>query len=474
MTKAQDSTTPMRTALNALKSRLAPDKDIKQKWKDNTGELTAEDYPVLSLPGKKKLMDPPVASEAILLEDRWKGQVEDGRFRRLEAGEIGQAFLEMLNGGFLDTFVQGIDQVQSALASSAPEDRRWALEGVRSLISLEDLSLIPYGTLPLLLDCIGRALVKEERVELRDAALESTATLLGIEAVQGDLESVHAHLAWLERTARARGAEYTERILASRQLVLPSLGLLNQEGHAVLENQVLPFLRFVGEPGARTLMLLLDEEQNRQHRNRILDLLKRLGPLSLPALKEGLVAGSWRLARNALNLVGELEEAQAFEYVVPCLDHADVRVVHAAIRALWKTGGARAERYLLELLPRAEAATQTEILQGLGRIGTPAAIPVLGALAAGASEDLRVKALGTLAELKRSEALPILEAQLKRKGRIFKTSEPMPVRLAAARALLALGTQEARRVLDQALKEEPAGPNRESLQKAATNLNAWG
>ena len=311
-------------------------------------------------------------------------------------------------------------------------------------------------------------------MELRDSALDSTAMLLGIEAIQGDLESVHVHLDWMERTAKGRGAEYAARIKASRHLALPPLALLFKEGHAVLESRVLPFFRFTGESGARVLMMLLEEEQNRQHRSRILELLKLLGPLSVPALKEGLVAGSWQLVRNALNLVGDLEEAQAFEYVVPCLDHGDSRVVHAAIRALWKTGGVRAESYLLELLPRASHEIQPEILKALSQIGTAAAIPAIGALTKDAGEGLRVNALDTLGQLKHPEAIPILEAQLRREGWIFKTAAPMSVRLAAARALLSIGTQEARRILDQVVKAEPKGPGQEALQKAATNLDAWG
>lgn len=473
MPSPQDPSNPLRTVLTSLKSSMGSGKEVKQKWKEETGELTAEDYPALSLLKPKVKAAASEIPERESHDARLKRIVQEGELRKLEGGAIGQIFLELLKGGFPDTFIEAIDQLHKALDSQAPDDRRWALESVRALITLEDLSLIPYGTLPLLLDCVGRALVKEERVELRDAALEATAMLLGIEAVHGELESVHAHLAWLERTARARGAEYAARIMASRQLALPILGLLFQEGHAVLESQVLPFFRFVGEPGARTLMTLLDEEQNRQHRNRILELLKLLGALSIPALKEGLVSGSWQQVRNALNLVGDLGEAQAFEYVVPCLDHVDPRVVHAAIRALWKTGGVRAERYLLELLPGAKAETQSEILQGLGQIGSASAVPALGRVAQTGGDVLRILALDTLGQLKRPEAVPILEGLLKRKGRIFKTAEPMPIRLAAARALVAIGTQDARRILDQVLQEEPKGADQESLRKTTLGLSAW-
>ena len=262
--------------------------------------------------------------------------------------------------------------------------------------------------------------------------------------------------------------------MASRQLALPILGLLFQEGHAVLESQVLPFFRFVGEPGARTLMTLLDEEQNRQHRNRILELLKLLGALSIPALKEGLVSGSWQQVRNALNLVGDLGEAQAFEYVVPCLDHADPRVVHAAIRALWKTGGVRAERYLLELLPGAKAETQSEILQGLGQIGSASAVPAIGRLAQAGGDVLRIQALDTLGQLKRPEAVPILEGLAQAEGADLQDRRTHAHPAGGGPGPGGHRDPGCPRILDQVLQEEPKGADQESLRKTTLGLNAWG
>lgn len=468
----QDSSHPLHPVLETLKSRFVREKVVEQPWREIPDELSAEDYPELPFMAEKRKPSPQKEPEIELAEVRLRGLLQEGRLRTMDAGQIRQVFLEMLQEGVLECFIQAIDQVHAAMESRTPEDRRWALESVRALLSLDDLNLIPYGTLPLLLDCVGNVLAQEERAELRDAALESMATMLGIEVAQGELDGIHAQIAWLGRKTGSRGAECIARILASRQLVLPSLALFFKEGHGVLEGRVLPFFRSIGEPGARTLMGLLDEERNRQHRNRILELLKLLGPMSVPALKEGLVAGSWHLVRNALNLAGDLEDPQTFEYVVPCLDHSDTRVVHPAIRALWKTGGARAESYLLAMLPRAEAGTQAEILQGLSHVGTAAAIAPIGALAESGPEEVRIRALDTLALLRLPETVPLLDRQLRRQGRIFKTSEPMAVRLAAARALASIGTLEARRVLEEVVAAEPRGPGREALRKVREGLDS--
>ncbi len=472
MSNSQDLKNSWLSSLTGHKEKNGHDTKPEAQRRLHSETLAGENYPELKLRQTEAEAVP--ASEAIASQEERLGElVASGRIRSLSPAEIEPVFRELLAAGFLDLFIRTVEQIRAGLDSSLPDDRRWALEAVKALIDQEDLSLVPYGTLPLLLDCVGRLLVKEERVELRDAAIEITAQLLGIEGAQGELESVHAHLAWLERTARARGAEYTARILSSRALIQRSLTAYFREGQKILKDRLLPFLQLAGEPGARSLVQLLDEEQNRQHRNRILELLKLLGPLSLPALKEGLVAGSWHLVRNALNLVGDIEEAQAFEYIVPCLDHADARVVRAAIRALWKTGRTRAERYLLELLPKADAEVRGEILQGLLQAGTAQSVPAIGSLAVSGPEELRVQALETLGQLKFVEALPILEGQIQRKGRIFKKAEPMPIRLAAARALMAIGTQEARRILDQVVKDEPKGADQEAFRRIAASASGW-
>jgi HEAT repeat protein len=47
----------------------------------------------------------------------------------------------------------------------------------------------------------------------------------------------------------------------------------------------------------------------------------------------------------------------------------------------------------------------------------------------------------------------------------------MAVRLAAAQALASIGSLEARRLLDEAISEEPKGRDREALQKIAMAAN---
>ena len=58
---------------------------------------------------------------------------------------------------------------------------------------------------------------------------------------------------------------------------------------------------------------------------------------------------------------------------------------------------------------------------------------------------------------------------LRRRTGFFRDArEPLPERVAALRALVALGCPEGQEAIDQILAAEPAGPERETLQQALT------
>jgi len=385
--------------------------------------------------------------------------VNGGRFQELDARDAGRAFREILSGGWFEIFGKALEQLEAAL--DKPATRRWALEATWALVNLDDLSLVPQGALPALRERVLRVLATEEDPDLAEGALEIVALMLGLEAVEGSLERVQEDLASLE--GEGRGRAHAERIMASRNIAVRPLEWFFREEASPQAARVLPLFDYLGDPGAHTLTEFLEEEGSFKRRRRIMEILLHLGPLALPALKKSLVKGSWYLMRNALNLVADMGEAEAFEYVVPCLEHPDLRVLQAAVRAAEKTGANKAERFLVELLPNAAVERQLELLQGLGQIKASGAIPTIEPLTAKGPESVRVKALETLGQIGDASALPILATVLKRKGRIFRTAEPLPIRMASAKALAAFGTAEARHILEQILNLEPKGENRIAL-----------
>jgi len=369
-----------------------------------------------------------------------------------------------LQRGHVATFTQGIEQVMAGLAAPEAETRRWALETLQLVAAQEDQSLVPHGTLALMLGNVGRCLLAEPDGEIRDLAVDCVALMLGTLGVSGDLEGARTHLARVVHDAGAQGPALRRQILSSKLLPLSPLRLFFREGRAALENRVLPFFRLAGADGGRGLIRQLEEEENRQRRSRILEILKALAPQSLEPVKESLQAEAWYLVRNALNLLGELADPESFEAISRFLEHPDLRIRRAAVRAFWKTGGTRAESYLLDLLPRSVQELQEEILVGLAQIqGKASAFPI--AQLAVQSAELRVEASDVLTQLAEAETVPILATFLERKGRILKTAEPAPVRLAAARALKAIGTPEAMEALALAVQAAPRNGDQEALRQ---------
>ncbi len=427
--------------------------------------ISGDAYPELRVRKAPAQAQAPVSPEVPPPVTEDPGQIVlEGRLQTLDP----EACQGLLNGflerGHLATFTQGIEQVVAALGAPESATRRWALEVVQRMAGQEDQDLMPQGTLALLLGAVGRCLLTEPEGETRNLAVDNAALILGTLGASGDLEGARTYLARVIHDAGPQGPDLRRQILSSKLLPLSPLRLFFREGRGVLETRVLPFFRFAGADGGRGLVRQLEEEENRQRRGRILEILKALAPQSLEPVKESLQAEAWYLVRNALNLLGELGDPESFEAISRFLEHPDLRVRRAAIRAFWKTGGLRAESYLVDLLPRSASEIQEEILVGLGQIkGKGSVLPI--ARLAVESTELRVRAIEALALLGQRQAVPTLAPFLERKGRILKTAEPAEVRLAAAKALKAIGSPEALRVLAEAVQAAPRNGDQEALRQ---------
>jgi HEAT repeat protein len=113
-----------------------------------------------------------------------------------------------------------------------------------------------------------------------------------------------------------------------------------------------------------------------------------------------------------------------------------------------------------------DGETMQEILFALGQLRSESSLPQIAELAQDkrVREQLRVQALEALGHIASPKALPALLECLRRKG-FFGGGEPPNIRMAAARALAALGTPEARAALQKTADTEPKGEERELLQR---------
>ncbi len=286
---------------------------------------------------------------------------------------------------------------------------------------------------------------------------------------QGLFQEMESLCAFLEEHQEWRGlalAKLRGRLCAEDLMSAAVRRLHAVEAEEMLTT-VIPYFEFLGEPAARYLVNILGEDPDRKRRGHLLDIIRVMGPVAIPALQEGLRSPTWYFVRNTLNLLADMGDAGLLNEVAICLRHADGRVRRSAVRAMWKLGGPAAGRDLLVCLPGTDPETQLEILFGLGQIQIPEAVPAVMELAKNSRthERLRIKAIETLGQIASASATPGLLELVRRKGRIFTSAEVTDIRIAAARALLAIGTPQAELDLRQIVADESRNQDRDALQR---------
>jgi HEAT repeat protein len=290
---------------------------------------------------------------------------------------------------------------------------------------------------------------------------------------QGLVQELQGLLAFLEDPQEWRGKALERLVgrLAAREAVARAVEALHGAEAEALHTVFVPYFETLGEACTPGLVQLLGEEPDRKRRGRLLELIRALGRLALGALQEALRSPTWYLVRNTLNLMADLGDAGMLGDVAQCLQHGDGRVRRAAVRTLWKLGGPACAGHLLPIFPATDPETQVEILFGLGQVQSGLAVFVLGDFAKNPQvhEKLRVKTVETLGQIGHPSAIPSLADLLRRKGRIFSTAEPTELRLAAARALVAIDTREALEILQKLVEDEPRSKDRDALQQILDN-----
>ncbi|GLH74639.1 hypothetical protein GETHLI_31410 [Geothrix limicola] len=287
-------------------------------------------------------------------------------------------------------------------------------------------------------------------------------------AVISDIQELEGLCAFLdeqhpwrnEALARLRAALHRPQLLD--EVITHAFALERDQ----MIREVHPYLEFIGDPMARHLVSRLGDEADRTRRGRLVESVRSLGPAALPALLDALSAPAWFLVRNALTLLSDLGDASCVQAILPLLRHPEPRVRRTAVRALWKLGGPVAEPHLIARMKDTDGETMQEILFALGQLRSEVGLPQVTELAQDkrVTERIRVQALDTLGHIASPKSLPVLLECIRKKG-FFGGGEAPPIRLAAAKALAALGTPEARAALQKTVEAEPKGEEREAMNR---------
>ena len=250
--------------------------------------------------------------------------------------------------------------------------------------------------------------------------------------------------------------------LGSPQNISMLIPLLFKRGTDLPAAQIHAILGLIGAPAAAHLAAALEIEADPSRRVHLVEALRAMGPRAVPVIRELLASAQWNLVDDAVMLLAQAGDKAVLPDLVLAISHQDPRVRRTAVTAVSALGGpAAAAKALAGTLAEADFAAQMEILAMLADLGEPAAIPAVLRLlsperASGEeAQRLRVRAAETLGRIPGSEAVRPLQEILQKKG-LFKGREPVPLRLAAARALAALNTPEAREAMALAMESEPS------------------
>lgn len=413
--------------------------------------------------------------EELSLEAKLLKVLEQGHLFELSLEERLALLRELLDLRRFEEFLRIQDVLLETLRSDRPGLRLMGIQTLTGVARWADDPGLPPGSEGPLTEALRAHFAWEPDPPIHRWTVEAIDSLLAALIYRGELGQVISELqdleglcAFLEEPQPWRN-EALLRLRAAiarpdlmDAVIIHAFGL--ERDQMILE--VHPYLEFLGEPMARHLLARLGAENDRTRRGRLVEAVRSMGPTSLAPLMDALTAPAWYLVRNALTLLSDLGNAGNLPGILPLLRHPEPRVRRTAIRALWKLGGPVAEPHLLAQMKDTDAETMQEILFALGQLRSEAGLPQVVELAQDKRvlERIRVQALDTLGHIASPKCLPVLQDCLRRKG-FFGGGEPQPIRLAAAKALAALGTPDALAALRKAVEAEPKGEEREAMRR---------
>ena len=180
----------------------------------------------------------------------------------------------------------------------------------------------------------------------------------------------------------------------------------------------------------------------------------------------------WHVVRNIVFVLGHIGGPAVVPHLAVAARHVDTRVRRAAIHALGQVPQALRRSVLLGQLDHADGRLVTAALAMLSRESDPLVANALTARIRAAAfetrpEDQKVALITALADVGDDHAVPVLEEALHRGGWFARRT---PERTATARALARIGTTAARNVLEQGLRHR-SDAVREACDEA---LAQWG
>jgi HEAT repeat protein len=423
-------------------------------------------------------------TEAMLRDLEWEDlSIEAKMLKILEEGylfllslEQRLAFLrELIELRRHDDFLRVQDLLIEALRSEHPDLRLKGAQTLSGVARWVETPGLPPGGEGALAEALRAHFAWEPEPPIHRWTTEALDSLITAMIQRGDLNQAISEIQDLEGLCtfldeqhpwRSEALSRLHTVMVRIPLMDAALELAFSLQRDQMATEVYPYFEFLGDPMARHLVSRLADEADRTRRGRLVESLRSLGPMAIPPLMEALGASTWYLVRNALTLLSDLGDAGCVPEIVPLLRHPEPRVRRTAVRALWKLGGPDSEPHLLGQMKDTDAGTLQEILFAFAQMKSESSLPAVTELAQDKRviESLRLQALDTLGHISSPKALGVFQECLRRRS-FFGGGETIEIRLAAAKALMALGIPEAQSILRKTIESDPRGEEREALRR---------
>jgi HEAT repeat protein len=208
-----------------------------------------------------------------------------------------------------------------------------------------------------------------------------------------------------------------------------------------------------GEDGADALIEQLTAATSMHERRTFFDALVKLKS-GVSALIHMLGDPRWYVARNAADLLGEMQAPEAETPLTELLKHDDDRVRRAAATALAKLGTPKAVTALHGALRDSSPQVRVQAAAGLAtRKGQKSASTLSKALDEESDPEVQLAIIAALGRLGTPDAVTKLVKAAEPDGRLFK-KKPVAYRVAAVQALGEARTAAARSALQSLIEDK--------------------
>lgn len=242
-----------------------------------------------------------------------------------------------------------------------------------------------------------------------------------------------------------RGADGLAGVMVTDEVVIELMERLGEARDAARRDRLAKVCRRLSADMAPALAEALNAVPPRSVRRNFLNAVCTMGRDALRQAIPMLDDSRWFIVRNGVDIIGEVAEAESVPILFPILGHADNRVRVATVRAMAKIGGEDAQINLTRALDDESQDVREAAAMAVGHLKAERALrPLLELLDKEKDEEFQLVLIRSLGQLGSLDAVSHLEKRATG-GLLFRPSKA--VRIAAYRALAAIGSPRARQLL---------------------------